>query len=124
MAEHSTAKQSDGTFWLECKRVIHPIIKVALGGAESIACLRWGARHRLRQRHFLRLKRRNWTDAMTREDIEKLSGVATEELGRFRQLDSATQEAILDAMAGPLDNPRLSARDRAIAAARSRLIGM
>jgi hypothetical protein len=55
---------------------------------------------------------------MARKEIDPLLEVSTEELERFRQLDLATQKAVLNAMAAPLDNPRLSARDRAIAKTR------
>jgi LAS superfamily LD-carboxypeptidase LdcB len=51
-------------------------------------------------------------------EIERLSNVSPAELELFKQLDSATQKAVLDAMAEPLDNRRLAARDRAIAKAR------
>jgi hypothetical protein len=57
---------------------------------------------------------------VTHDEIKRLSTVAPNELQRFKGLDAATQQAILDAMAAPLHNPRLSARDRAIAKARLR----
>jgi hypothetical protein len=53
-----------------------------------------------------------------RKSVERLSQVSEDELERFKQLDAATQRAVLDAMGEPLRNPRLSARDRAIARAR------
>jgi hypothetical protein len=53
-----------------------------------------------------------------RESVERLSRVSADELDHFRQLDAATQRAVLDAMGEPLSNPRLAARDRAIAKAR------
>ncbi len=55
---------------------------------------------------------------MKDDEIKRLSNVSPAELERFKQLDSATQQAILDAMAGPLRNRRLAARDRAVAEAR------
>ena len=55
---------------------------------------------------------------MKHDEIKRLSRVAPDELERFQQLDATTQHAILDAMAAPLSNPKLSARDRSIAAAR------
>lgn len=56
---------------------------------------------------------------MKRDDeIKRLSTVPPDELERFRALDATTQQAILDAMAEPLGNRRLAARDRAIAKAR------
>jgi hypothetical protein len=53
-----------------------------------------------------------------RESVERLARVSAEELDHFKQLDAATQRAVLDAMGDPLRNLRLSARDRAIAKAR------
>jgi hypothetical protein len=53
-----------------------------------------------------------------RESVERLLRVSAEELDHFKQLDAATQKTVLDAMSEPLRNPRLSARDRAIAKAR------
>jgi hypothetical protein len=55
-----------------------------------------------------------------RDELRQLSTVPPNELERFRQLDATTQQAILDAMAAPLGNPKLSARDRAITTARIR----
>jgi hypothetical protein len=55
---------------------------------------------------------------MTRDEIKRLAEVSTDEVERFEQLDSETQKAVLDAMAEPLRNPKLSARDRSIAKAR------
>jgi|HubBroStandDraft_6_1064221.scaffolds.fasta_scaffold248562_2 hypothetical protein len=52
------------------------------------------------------------------DEIKRLSEVAADELERFRGLDRANQKAILDAMAEPLSDRRLSARDRGIAEAR------
>ena len=57
---------------------------------------------------------------MKYDEIKRLSAVPPDELERFRQLDGATQKAVLDAMAAPLSNPKLSARDRAIGTARIR----
>ncbi len=55
---------------------------------------------------------------MKRDEIKRLSTVPPYELERFKGLDAATQQAILDAMAQPLGNRRLAATDRAIAKAR------
>ncbi len=55
---------------------------------------------------------------MKHDEIKRLSTVPPDELERFKGLDTTTQEAILDAMAEPLSNPKLSARDRSIATAR------
>lgn len=57
---------------------------------------------------------------MKHNEIKRLSTVPPDQLERFQQLDTTTQQAILDAMAAPLSNPKLSARDRAIAKARLR----
>jgi hypothetical protein len=55
---------------------------------------------------------------MKDDEIKRLSNVSSAELEQFKQLDSSTQQAILDAMAEPLGTRRLAARDRAIATAR------
>ena len=57
---------------------------------------------------------------MKDDEIQRLSNVSAAELERFKQLDATTQQSILDAMAAPLSNPKLSARDRAIGTARIR----
>ena len=55
---------------------------------------------------------------MKRDEIKRLSTVTPDELERFKGLDATTRQATLDAMAAPLSNPKLSARDRSIARAR------
>jgi hypothetical protein len=55
---------------------------------------------------------------MRHDEIKRLSTVPPDELERFKGLDAMTQQAVLDAMAQPLTNRRLAARDRAIAKAR------